>query len=284
MEPDIRYLAYQYGEFAASTMISGVIHPDMQLSNIGWSNDAVMKFIDYADIIKIRIPEDLTTETLRRLSRSIFPLFDSFPDLKSKSYVRAGFIAEGGILADVILHECMKKGFGNFMFFEDGIVKMNEDYDVIKYIRTPVIEQAIREWKDFPVEKTLKYLDNLDHYNKSTIRNKISPFNLYFLDRFYFIRSYMEIPDDQYPVLLVNAGLSAFMQNKKYRAYGLLKKAMLLLNGQNQPLFKNCKNYFNKTVHTKKLNPEMRSFIDNHIDLDYFELTWVLDDFDLMSI
>lgn len=279
---EIQKMTYYYGNFAATTMLHGIIQPDMKMSNIGIS-DWGMVFNDFAEAAKIKIPEKLTAETLRRLSRSILPLFDCFPDYKTKSYLRAGFIARGGLLADIILHECMKKDFGSLMFFEGSLNKPITDYDAIECINRPNIEQALREWRSFPTEKAVETnLYNIGVYGNSSERNNISAFNRYYLDRYFYNRSYMEIPDNQYPSLLANAGCSAFKHDRKYRAYGLLKKALPLLNGQWKPLSKICKTCFNTTVHMKKLNLEVRTFIDEHINMDYFELTWILDDFDLM--
>ena len=77
-------LTFLYGSFAASTMLNGIVQPDMQISNIGFTERG-MVFTDFAEATKILIPDDLSKETMRRLSRSILPLFDCFPNYESKS-------------------------------------------------------------------------------------------------------------------------------------------------------------------------------------------------------
>lgn len=266
---EIQGSAYYYGDFAADIILNGFIHPDMKKSNIGF-RDNKMKFIDFAEMTEIKIPEQLTAETLRRLSRTIFPLFDDFQDYKSKSCLRAGFTARGGILADIILRECMKMGFGSLMFLEDSINMPSANFDAIEYISRPNIEQALREWMDFSIKEAVETILHSPSFNK------------YYLERYYYNCSFMNIPDDKYPVFLAKAGLCAFKYGRKYRAYGLLKKALILLNWM-EPLYKICKENLNATIHLKKLKPELKAFIDSHIDMDYFELTWILDDFDLVS-
>lgn len=275
--------AFWYGVFAAQSILDGIIQPDMKKSNIGVFEDR-MVFIDYADATKIHIPEELTAETLRRLSRSILPLFDSFPDFESKSYLRAGFTARGGILTDIIMHKCMDSGFFSLMFFKDAVKTDISEYNAYGEVSLPLTEQLINEWISFPTEKTVEsYLNCARQYWISAERERISSFNRYFLDRFFYSCNYMEIPAGEFPALFANAGCSAFKHNRKYRAYGLLQKAIPLLNGGWKSLLKICKKNLNETIHMKNLNPEIKAFIDDHIDMDYFELTWILDDFDLMS-
>lgn len=280
---EIQKMTYYYGNFAATTMLHGIIQPDMKISNIGIT-DWGMVFNDFAEATKIQIPEELTVDSLRRLSRSILPLFDCFPDFKSKSYLRAGFIARGGLLADIILRECMRKDFGSLMFFEGGSFTSSAELDAIEYISQPIIEQALSEWVVFPSEQTVETnIQCAQQYWETDAREQISSFNRYFLDRYFYYRIYMEIPAGEYPALLAKAGCSAFKYDRKYRAYGLLKKALPLLTGGWKPFYKECKKNYNNTIHMKKLNPEIKAFIDEHIDMDYYELTWILDDFDLMS-
>lgn len=274
-------LAYRYGYFASRIITEGIIHPDLQVENIGFGKSG-MVLIDFADAEKIRIPDELSVQTIDRLSASLFPLFDHFTDYRQKSYVRAGFSARGGVLADIIMSNCRNNGFTSFTFLEKE--QPMSVFHPEESLNNRTTMDLIQEWCECPVEEvTEKNLTNLFAYGDAPERNAISSSNRYYLDRLFYASSFLEIPDDQLPALLANAGCSAFQQNKKYRAYGLLKKVLPLLSGQWLPLKKICTNCFNRVVHMKKLTPEYKGIIDEYIDRDYFELTWLLDDLDSIS-
>ncbi|MDE6789626.1 MAG: hypothetical protein K2J47_09970 [Ruminococcus sp.] len=277
---DEMQFAYCYGDFAGKIITGGIIHPDLQMKNIGFGKRG-MKLIDFADAVKIQIPDDLSIHNINRLSSSLYPLFDSFPTYKGKSSFRAGFSARGGTLADIILTNCRNDGFASFSFLEKKPTNIASDFCLEQLLWNVRTSEIIKEWCAIPVEDIFgKNITSLYSYEVSEERNSISPLNRYFLDRYFYSCSYLGIPDDQLPALYANAGCSAFKYDKSYRAYGLLKKAIPMLSGKWQPMKQVVVDCFNKTIHTEKLNPEYMALIDAYIDRDYFELIWILDDLD----
>lgn len=275
-------VAFHYGEFAGKIITKGIIHPDLQMENIGFSERGML-LNDFADAEKIQIPNDLSVHNINRLSASLYPLFDSFPTYKDKSSFIAGFSSRGGALADIILMNCLNDGLASFSFIEKKPTNITFNFCLEQRLGNGRTSEIIKEWCDSPVEDIVgKNITSLFFYGASEERNSISLSNRYYLDRYFYSCSYLRIPADQLPALYANAGCSAFKYDKSYRAYGLLKKAIPMLSGKWQPLKKIVADCFNKTIHMKKLNSEYMALIDAYIDKDYFELTWFIDDLDLI--
>ena len=73
-----------FGSNIADIILKGILHPDMQLKNFGIRKNVseypgfmnnVFVCLDYADIQKFNIPDDLDDNMIRRLTRSLFPIF-----------------------------------------------------------------------------------------------------------------------------------------------------------------------------------------------------------------
>ena len=274
---------YCMGRFLGEIVSNGIIHPDLQLSNIGFGQSGLV-ILDYADAEKIKIPDELSSHIIDRFSSSIFPLIDEFPDYTSKSSLITGFSARGGILADIILSNCRNSGFLSFEFLEQKPTYTNETYTPEQEINNQIVIGLIKEWCENDVDRLVgKNCDSLVKYGFSPERSSISSANRYYLDRHYYAFNYCMLPDDQLPSFYANTGCSAYKHDHKYRAYGLLKKALPMLTGKWAPMYKFCKTCLNSTIHMKKMNPEYKNFIDEHLDMNYYELSWILDDFDSLS-
>lgn len=77
----------------------------------------------------------------------------------------------------------------------------------------------------------------------------------------------------------MNMGMSAFRNNKKYSAFGLLSKCVDM-SKNNFMINKMCTKTLNKLRHTKHLFPALKNLILDYIDRELFELLWILDDVD----
>ncbi len=270
----------EYGMFAGDILNDGIIHPDMQLSNIGYSKHG-LAFTDFADIKIINIPEDLNQEILRQLSSAILSFFNEFDDITLKSYVRAGFVAQGGILADIIMQNCRNNGFSSFTYTEQK-PSVNIPFNAESHTRNPINIQRISEWKNYSLDKIKRY-ETMDKYEKSAERQKISSYNQYYLDRLFYTTSYLNIHESNIPSLLFNAGISALKHEHSYRAYGLLTKAIPLLCGKWQPLKKITTEILMRLKHMCCLDNEFIKIIKENLDKDFVELTWILDDLDALN-
>ena len=74
----VNFQAFKLGYFAGDMLISsGVIQPDFQIDNIGTRN-GIPGLVDYADIIKLNLPKELTKDVIRIIKESLFSLVGNY--------------------------------------------------------------------------------------------------------------------------------------------------------------------------------------------------------------
>lgn len=279
-------LFYRYGDFAAKVMLSGMIHPDMQRSNIGFDFRGECKFCDYAEAENIEVPDDLNEERVRQLTESIFPLVDGIENsFLNCSYLRMGFLARGGVLAKEIFLNAINNGFSSALYVKHPVVK--RQYDASKIYTDS--QQMIREWKAIDVEAiNLETYKTLEEYNNSIERKNTSVENKYYLDMSYFVRACLLFKDNPelkvpYATVLLNMALLAMNYNKPYTEYGLLKKC-LKTYPRVQQIEEMCKGRLFSLLQSWDCNADAVEFIDEVIDqYDLFEFLWILDDVDVFN-
>lgn len=111
---------YNLGEFVADGMLNGIMHPDMQLVNIG-QRDGQFIFIDFADIMQIDIPNCLSPNICEQLTQCLVPLIEDMKDSFSKlSCFRMGFIARGGVLGHAIFLSTINLGISSSWYTKCG--------------------------------------------------------------------------------------------------------------------------------------------------------------------
>ena len=67
-----RMCYFRIGEFAASMMLKGIIHPDMQEANLKTRNGVVVT-CDFGDIKRFHFPEKIDKKIVRQLIDALFP-------------------------------------------------------------------------------------------------------------------------------------------------------------------------------------------------------------------
>ena len=270
------------GTFVADTMMKGIIHPDMQLCNIGCRGNGQIAFCDFADADIIRLPDELDGENLRRLTESLFPLIDGIKDYHSLSYLRAGFISNGGILARSVFLNARNNGFSSLSFVCDESPELSYDASGI-FNAAPMI----REWVSTELSAvTPKNYSTLASYNESDKRKGISPYNMYYLDQLYFFRSYMlfkshsEALNDQIAVLMLNMAQSALCFNIPVTAYGISVKC--LSSGSHiKSIPEMCRNVMKKSTSEGNIPDHITAFVAECAEChDLYEFLWILDDLD----
>lgn len=286
MVEDKRYalLFYHYGDFVAKTMLSGIIHPDMQRSNIGLNSRGECKFCDYAEAEKIEI--ELNEERVRQLTESLFPLIDGTEkSFLNCSCLRMGFLARGGVLAKEVFLNAINNGFSSALYVKHPVIKNRYDASAL-YTNS---KKMIQEWKNIDVEKiNLETYKILDEYNNSSERKNISVENRYYLDMSYFTKACLLFKDNPelkipYATVLLNMALLAMNYNKPYTEYGLLKKCLKTYSNVQQ-IEEMCKGRLFSILRSWKCNSECVDFIDEVIDKhDLFEFLWILDDVDVFN-
>lgn len=272
--------AYAIGEFAADIMLKGVIQKDFKLDNIGFSNSNPV-FVDYADCVNFSIPNELNEEFLREISESLFSLIRSLKTFESVSTVRAGLIAKGGILADIAWRNLSNNGVNALSY--KSLIDKSLKYDGINELKNEINRNRIIQWKDMPLDNiTIEKYRDLVSYKNSDIRKGTSSFLKFHLDRLYYIRCYNELIKsnaNQIPIPIMNMGVTAFRDDKKYCAFGLLNKC-IAMSKNNTMMDQMCEKSLRKLIHTKRLSPKLKKLILENLDLEFFELLWLLDDID----
>lgn len=270
---------YILGEFAAEQMLKGHIQPDLKIENIGIEEYGPV-FVDYANVFICKIPDDLDENLLRQLTESLFSLVRSIDNYKYISNMRAGFTARRGVLADIIWHNLANRGFTSLSY--KGICDNKLQYDAIDDLTLEITTKRIIQWKELPFNK-VKFgdLSSIGIYLNSGIRKETPSFSLFYLDRLYFSRYYNFLHEhfsDQVSIIM-NMGVSAFRNNKKYAAFGLLSKCVDMTKN-NSMINKMCTNTLNKLRHTKRLTSALKNLILDYMDHELFEFLWILNDVD----
>ncbi len=280
---------YKLGEFVGEIMLKGIIHPDMQLRNIGVRENGDFVFTDFAEMEKIVIPDELNENTVRRLTEALFSALDGpGKSFEKCSYFRAGFIAYGGLLAWNIFYNSANSGYSSKVFVANS-PKMKA-FDAKKLYEAKEIIDSIYEWQKIDISSiNIEHYETLDQYNQSLERKKISQYNMFFLDMLYFTRiclGFTSIQNDgtkmSLPYALVNIACLAMNYGFIYTEYGLLKKC-LLTNPGNEQITTLCKNQLFELLGSGKLNGDKIEFIDECLKkYSLFELLWILNDEDII--
>lgn len=274
---------YHLGEFIAEFILKGFTHSDMQRTNIEFDGQK-FKFVDYADIKRISIPEDLSENTVKKMTTSLFPVINEIiGDFTMMSYFRAGFVARGGVLGDMIFSNMSNMGFNSLKYLCTENIEIPYDASSL-YSDDKTIDSIVR-WINFPLERmTLKNFSSLDSFNFSNERRAVNTFTRYYLDNLYLIRCYIYFSPfrntkPQIASLIVNMALSAQHFGELYTAYGLFQKTLNLQSNISK-VNSLCKNGLHKISYSNKLDSKITAFIDKCIDLELLELLWILNDLD----
>lgn len=271
---------YNMGEFVAKMMLGGIIHPDMQLSNIGYDDDQFL-FIDFADIEELAIPEDLSDATLRKLTQSLFSAVNNFVDFpEALTYFHAGFVAYGGLLGQCLFFNMTNQGFSIQSYLGISHVALLFDPSFLyKYNKN---KDSIKEWKNSSLEKIASSnYDLLEKYKQSKERKYISQFNRFYMDYLYLSRCYIELEQSNQDIaysdsiLIMNMGLVALRSKFYYIAYGLFLKCLSLPN-KTVNIISMCNKELSTISKSIQLNTYITNIISNNLNLDLFCLLWLL--------
>lgn len=268
---------FALGEVVATAMLKGILHPDMQLCNLGFRDNGQIVFLDYADVSAIAIPDELDTDNIRRLTESLFPLLDDLNGFPAISYFRAGFVSKGGFFGRSIFSNACNSGFSSLSFLSD------RDVEVSFALPTLRGSALIKEWVQIETDNiSIRKYNTLEKYQQSPERRSLSPFNCYYLDCLYFGRSFIGLQSigeqmrDNITCLLLNMANSALCFNLPATAYGLYHKC-ISLHPQIPKIDARCRDGIKNS---KITGCHIADFIADCLHLDLIELLWVLDDLD----
>ena len=136
----IKNYDYSLGVFIAKTILNGIFNPDIKIENLGFRDvDNSIVFCDYANVKRFSIPEDINPDLIRKLSICLCPLLyelnneDSFLE---KSYFRAGFTTQGGILCQMIFQNLIDFNFSSKLFIENTPKNYLKNFDLSSEMNT----------------------------------------------------------------------------------------------------------------------------------------------------
>ncbi|MFI3201779.1 MAG: hypothetical protein R3Y54_09700 [Eubacteriales bacterium] len=260
--------AFQLGLYFSELLLKGVIQPDFQIENIG-VRDGKLVLLDFADVVEVKLPEDLTKELLRKLAESLFSLVDSFEgSFSENSYLRAGIISRTGVLGHMIYEAARDNGYSSFIYTEKSLRK--SAHSLMQITKYEDIKSAIGEWFQISqedlcgIEKSLKY-----HINR------------YYLDNTRFILNLLDIVvNDNHEKeinIMMSMSMSALQFAMPYTAYGLATKCKLIseipqIQSVSDDIILKTKEYVGD------YEDVVRTFVNN----DIFEFMWLLEDLDII--
>ena len=285
------YKLYALGEFVAKTMLHGIINPDMQLSNLGTRREPPYDFVflDYPNVKKISLPDELNKEYVRQLTESLFPLLDDLKgDFFDISYFRAGFVSYGGYLGHFIFDNTIENGYSSFIF-----KKPPASFSISAFDSNDILDGfalgMIKEWQQLSLDDiSIKTFHTLEQYNLSSQRQTVSPLNMYYMDILYFVRSFLALNFDEkhkkdaltpIAILCANWAKASFCYNLPYSAFGLFKKC-LSMEVPIPQLTDICTSGISTINDTGRIQLDALPFIEQLMGEDLFSLLWILRDLD----
>lgn len=297
---------YRLGEFIAHTMLNGIVHPDMQLNNIGYRKNDQFTFLDFSSIMQIDIPDCLSADICELLTQCLVPLIEDLKDSFSKmSSFRMGFMAMGGLLGHAIFSNTVTLGVTSLWYTKCEFSLSS--YDLSFLYSDPESKLLITNWKNQLLDQItpLKYR-SLSEYDHSKERSQILTANRHYLDMLYYSRGYTfwgnqlqtifpheDSPRRNNPVLACNIfsfdlscnfyiermAETALFNKNYYTAYGLFNRCLTATHivAEIKERSQDGLSSISKAVH---MNSSVGDFIMENLSRDLFELMWILDDLD----
>lgn len=278
-----QFIFYKIGEFAAKTLLKGIVQPDFKLNNLGMSRNDIA-FSDFANVFDISIPEELNSENIRKISLSLATLIGDLNDCQQRVLLRSGFLARGGILAEIILSDLANIGFSSLSYI-DGVCN-SLHYDAVSNLQRKQIVSGINEWKELPFDKIqTDSFNTLEKYENSSLRKSVTSFTRFFLDKLYLMRYYIKFYDnkDLHIPLYINIASSALENNRKYCAFGFFQKC-LTLEKITPEIKMICTLVLENLTHTQNLNLKLKHLILDNINREFLDFLWFLDDIDTFGL
>lgn len=273
-----KYQAFQLGYFAGELLMSkGVIHPDFQFNNIGIRNGKPI-LLDYADIITVDLPVELTKDSVRTIKESIFSLADNYEgSFELNSYLRAGFLARTGMLGHMVYADARDNKYSSFLFVEKNL--KNKEYSLGRITKWSDVKAVIGEWMEVPLD--LFGMGNVKKVSETEEKRElVYEINNYYLKNTFHIFALVDnsIMNEKKHVagVYLDIALTALKYGMPYMAYGFSKKCKTITS--EQKIIQACNIILG---HTFKYVEEYVQLVDKYINFGPIELMWILEDFDI---
>ena len=273
-----KHQAFQLGFFAGELLMSkGVIQPDFQFNNIGIRNGMPV-LLDYADIVTVNLPVELTKDTVRTIKESIFSLADNYEgSFEHNSYVRAGFLARTGMLGHMVYAEARYNAYSSFRFVEKNL--KNKEHSLARITKWSDVKAVIGEWMELPLD--LFDAGNIKKTSEAEEKRElVYEINNYYLKNTFHILALVDdsiMNEKKYETgLYLDIALTALKYGMPYMAYGFSKRCKTITS--EQQITQACNMILGQTF---KYVEEYVQVVDKYINFEPIELMWILEDFDI---
>ena len=273
-----KYQAFQLGYFAGELLMSkGVIQPDFQFNNIGFRKGKPI-LLDYADIITVDLPSELTKDSVRTIKESIFSLADNYEgSFEHISYLRAGFLARTGMLGHMVYAAVRDNAYSSFWFFEKNL--KNKEYNLSRITKWSDVKVVINEWMEVPLD--LFGIGNVPEVSETEEKRElVYEINNYYLKNTLHILSLVDdsiMNEKKNAVkLYLDIALTALNYGMPYMAYGFSQKCKSITD--EEQVVQDCSMILRQTF---KYVEEYVHIVDKYINVEPIELMWILEDFDI---
>lgn len=273
---------FRIGEFAASMMLKGIIHPDMQEANLKTRNSVVVT-CDFGDIKRFHFPEKIDKKIVRQLIDALFPPMENIlKDFELMSFFRAGFLSIGGMFGKHIFDGLDDSGVNSFRYLSViPEIVMKEKMDD-SYMES---EKAYYEdWKNAIINilldpNTGEILINSIQKLMDTVCNE----NKYYADQLLLLKACESFEQTEENMgFWITALHFAFESVKKgyiYTGYGVLRK-VLQLDEKALPVITAYRTKIEEMLEFRNMNKKIQIFIDECTKYDFLQLLWIVNDID----
>lgn len=266
--------AFTLGMFAGELLITqGVIQPDFQIENIGMRGN-IPTLLDYADVIRVKLPDALTKDVVRIIKESLFSLVDDFEgDFACQSYTRAGFLLRTGMLGHMVYEDARDNKYSSFMFVEREM--KSADHSLARITKWTDVKSTIGEWMNISID-----VFKLGNINDATDRKENLSYvmNKYYLKNTLHILSLIKenITEREKECIYADIATTALQFGMPYMAYGFASKCKASV--KDEQLIALCSMILNQTY--EYVSDYLR-IVDKHLNRDPIELMWILEDLDI---
>lgn len=272
---------FRIGEFAASMMLKGAIHPDMQEDNLGIRNGVVVTN-DFADVKFFDFPKGINAKVVKQLADALFPPTERIlKDFALMSSFRAGFIAIGGSLGRLIFDELEKNGVNSFCY-------VKKDADILK---EPILDSVSvgisNDYADWQ-KAIMENLFNLDTGEMilgalPIVMTSVCADNKYYADQLILLKACEEIDRVENELTFWITALHFACESVKrgyvYTGYGILRK-VLHLCGKALPPVVAYHAKIDELIEEHNLSCAIKEYIEKCTEYDFLELFWIVNDID----
>lgn len=276
---------YRLGEFVACVMLKGIIHPDMKEDNLGTRYDGSIVLSDFAEVEKVILPDELSEHTVRKFTEAIFPPMDNI--LKSFEFVssfRAGFVSVGGLLGQSIFANASNNGLSSFLYLSHAPDSHKYDPSIV-YVDSAAIKE-IEGWKRLVMHRLLNDTNGmLDIEAIQVAVNNVDKRYSYQLDNLLLLKAYAEKEnaDKEFAfwITALHTACNSIKHGMIYTGYGILRKVLHMCeHAYPQIVIYHAK--IEELLEGRKLSDNIKQFIEECMEYNFFEVIWILNDIDML--